>query len=1047
MVYTDDGRFVESKTIQGLTSSYTYDLTRGLMTSATAPSGLTTRYFYDALGRQYKTQSPLGVESYTTLNWVPSGDDDSPDDALYYSYSQTSGIAPEKTYYNKNGQLRRTVSVGFNSDSIIYTDRHYYADGRLEKESLPYYSNTEEADVQWNKYYYDEPKYNRLSKVEYADGSEMHKDYIDAERKVATTVTNTVDGVTKTQSDTVMSNALGQTIASTDNMDNTVTYSYDAAGRLKNSYVDANYVTSFKYDLLGNRTQIDDPDAGIITSNYNAFGQLMSSKNARNQTISYLYDALGRVCQEETKDATSHSFDKLEYDYITSGAAIGQLNWVKQNNILAEEYSYDNMGRMNGKTEYIEGHATPFTHSHTYDDYGRIATQTYPGGYKLIHKYTANGDLDYISQDDGSQVSKIYENTAFNALGALTKYKLGNGNYTFDREYDAYGKLERLNSDFQDLNYDFGPMGNLKSRIDGNSGMEEHFGYDDLNRLTDIELHDLSGHLSEYDKGLQFHDNGNILSKTDVGADMVYGENAGPHALTSINTPMGYQPPKQHIDYTYFNKAELINQGEQHNGIYDYSYQYTYGADRQRRKTVYSTYNSTTGAAEVIRTKYYLGNYEKVIENGVTKEYHYLSADAGLFGIFVKTNGVGELKYTLTDHLGSLTGVVDATTGDVEYEVSFDAWGQPRSTDWKSDYSGSLMADRGFTGHEHLPAAFGLIDMNGRMYDPVVGRFLSPDPYVQAPDYAQNFNRYAYCYNNPLVYTDPDGEWIGIAIAAAIIIGKNYYDGYKANDKEANPFNWDWSNAYFHIGNSTSLDGSSTSFSLGMGWSPDAIPTVGYSTDNGMGAGYYSSYSGEQMYYPNQVAQQNYNDQVVSDKVDGFVNMYGGDYVAKSNGVDGHTCAASLSNPSGAGYSYGATLAIAYPFNSQKHNGKTRGGILLSFGQFNGDLNSSGMFFTIGKGEGVMLNFSYDLTFYSTSNLYDLGGQGTMAEGGGWVLGYGRSSNGFPLSDGSYSNPTYQAHTVSLGGGLPVSGAVWDTKTYTIPWFRTHMVGLLLMPH
>lgn len=88
------------------------------------------------------------------------------------------------------------------------------------------------------------------------------------------------------------------------------------------------------------------------------------------------------------------------------------------------------------------------------------------------------------------------------------------------------------------------------------------------------------------------------------------------------------------------------------------------------------------------------------------------------------------------------------------------------------------MADRGFTGHEHLPSVFGLIDMNGRMYDPVLGRFLSPDPYVQSPDYAQNFNRYAYCFNNPLVYTDPSGEFIlELAAAVGISILGNYIIG------------------------------------------------------------------------------------------------------------------------------------------------------------------------------------------------------------------------------------------------------------------------------
>ncbi len=65
--------------------------------------------------------------------------------------------------------------------------------------------------------------------------------------------------------------------------------------------------------------------------------------------------------------------------------------------------------------------------------------------------------------------------------------------------------------------------------------------------------------------------------------------------------------------------------------------------------------------------------------------------------------------------------------------------------------------------------------MNGRFYDPRLGHFLSPDNGacpanggVQMPDFSQNFNRYSYGLNNPLIYTDPDGEWIHIVIGAAI---------------------------------------------------------------------------------------------------------------------------------------------------------------------------------------------------------------------------------------------------------------------------------------
>jgi RHS repeat-associated protein len=133
------------------------------------------------------------------------------------------------------------------------------------------------------------------------------------------------------------------------------------------------------------------------------------------------------------------------------------------------------------------------------------------------------------------------------------------------------------------------------------------------------------------------------------------------------------------------------------------------------------------------------------------------------------------------------------------FKASYDAWGYQTIT------NNTFKFHRGYTGHEHLPE-FGLINMNGRMYDPIVGRFLSPDPYVQAPDFSQSYNRYSYCLNNPLIYTDPSGEFAWLAAAVYV-----YMAGVQANmmycaNNLANPFNpgqWNWSSPSTYISMAT----------------------------------------------------------------------------------------------------------------------------------------------------------------------------------------------------------------------------------------------------
>ena len=118
--------------------------------------------------------------------------------------------------------------------------------------------------------------------------------------------------------------------------------------------------------------------------------------------------------------------------------------------------------------------------------------------------------------------------------------------------------------------------------------------------------------------------------------------------------------------------------------------------------------------------------------------------------------------------------------------------------------------------------------MNGRVYDPMLARVLSPDNLLPNMYSQSGLNRYAYCHNNPLMYSDPDGNnpiiaWIG---GAFIMLGKLYYDGKKSNHGEANPFKWDYSKMNYVIGFSTG--GGNSGVYAGAGWNNDFAFAAGY---------------------------------------------------------------------------------------------------------------------------------------------------------------------------------------------------------------------------
>jgi RHS repeat-associated protein len=397
------------------------------------------------------------------------------------------------------------------------------------------------------------------------------------------------------------------------------------------------------------------------------------------------------------------------------------------------------------------------------------------------------------------KTSPVWELGTVTNIGQLKTASYGNGK-EIAYGYDEYNRLNSISvPNVIDFTYQFNNKQQLDYREEksfngaGMQGFTENFTYDGVNRLLTASIGSTQNLAMEYADGA----NDGITIKSDAGA---YQYVSGKHQISTLTTVAGYTPTHHVLTYTDEGKVATIKEMETVNDVdvENKSVAFEYGVDDQRFKMEYKEAGATK------YTRYYSGEYEKEVKaDGTVRHLNYINAPGGLVAIYEQTTSSSKIHYIYTDYLGSLRCITDAS-GTVEQNLSFDAWGNRRNPLTGVNYTTTptdLMFARGYTGHEHIDE-LGLINMNGRVYDPALGMFLSPDNYVQQPDNTQNFNRYTYCVNNPLMYSDATGEVFGIddAIMIAIIAYSAYEGGVATNHGQPNPAKWNWNSASTYTG-------------------------------------------------------------------------------------------------------------------------------------------------------------------------------------------------------------------------------------------------------
>jgi RHS repeat-associated protein len=722
----------------GQTSSKTYYPETGLVKTSTGIDGLTASSIYDGFGRPTSVTSPQGHVATTE----------------YVNIGETTLIKSRQPNAHESWRLvdflnrpvynaTRIFSLTPNSFYSVLESFWYDNKGLLVSKTLPTkLDNTTIPEIN-QKTVYDYLNRPLSATTDGIAGATTYA-YTFNQGKTTVEVTNNAG-----QKSSKTTDATGKVISTTDH-GGTLTFKYDGRGNQTEVKLSGQIVTSMEYDAWGRQSALVDANAGRTEYEYNAYGELIRQKDAKNNQYTMKYDALGRMWERTGPEGITTT------EFITTGVAINEVKKVSSTmNSITEEYEYDTWGRVSKATETIDGVA--YAKTFTYNTYNQVLTTTYPSGLVVTNTYNTEGMLTKVMS--GAQLLFDATTGVRDAFGHWTQYLRGDGK-TNTAEYDSYGTPTRFyTAGVQDLrmNWDL-KTGNLNWRQDARRNLKENFTYDNLNRLRTAQVEGLQAYTFD------FEDNGNIKSKTDAGSDYFYDAakfNAVKYVKRSTQTAIPSM--QQDITYTAFLRPNTITEGAN-------KLEYTYASDYERRKGVYTVNNV------IENTRLYLGDYEiNTDKNGVKTIVHYLSAAEA---IVVKSgNNAFEYYFPYTDHLGSIVAVT-VVTGQVLAEQNFDAWGRKRNpANWTYDNipaptTVQAWLYRGFTGHEHLEA-FGLINMNARLYDPILGRMLSPDNYVGDAG-SQGFNRYSYANNNPLSYVDPDGNnplLIAGLVSAAFDIG------------------------------------------------------------------------------------------------------------------------------------------------------------------------------------------------------------------------------------------------------------------------------------
>lgn len=753
----------------GQAETRAFDDGHGQMTSVTGPNQLATTTQYDGWGR--KTRETRADGSVTRFDYRTCIDSCNGAVSVLIKqelFGSTPIASGSETFADRLGRPVQTRTWGYAGSAIVTQQRYESATGRLAQTSRPYFTGVNPV---WTTIGYDD--LGRKTTITEPSSSGATQQSTISYNGYTATLTNP-----KQQTKTKRRNALGLVKQITDALSYTTSYLYDPFGNLLRTTDALGNQINVSYDRLGRKTGLQDPDLGTWAYAVDPLGQAYRQTDSKQQVTSFSFDALGRMTRRLEPDQDSRwvydsaikGIGKLAEAYTLRGDGTRDYQRV---------HTYDSLSRASATAITLD---QDYTTTLAYDPYGRLAKQTHArnpiGGSggpanTIEYGYNAAGFLAQTRVATAAESRVVHRVVTQDAEARVTREALGNGLVT-DRVYNPYvGTLTNLSTgadngsggdtgSVQSDTYQYDTVNNLTyraQRTDDAGGMlQEFFDHDELNRVKSSQVSGLGPKSYTYDAI------GNLKTRTGVGTYNYPASGAGsvrPHAVSSITGSVGgFSSPSFSYDgngnteggvgrTSTWTTADLPLTVTRNNPVTGSTVTATfvYGAEHQRLKQTLSTGTTLVYAEEI----------EKETSGSGTKIKTYLP---GNLGYVEESSGepTPQIRYFHTDHLGSVIAVTDGLRNVLD-RLSYDVWGQRRNLSGADDATYALrgVQDRtGYTGQETLDE-LALVHMNGRVYDPLVGRFTSADPTVPDPTDAQQFNRYSYVLNNPLRYVDPTG--------------------------------------------------------------------------------------------------------------------------------------------------------------------------------------------------------------------------------------------------------------------------------------------------